>query len=225
MVGNAVLIISDNVNVYQPIQTLLQNKELKVYVVSAEPDKFEDYIRHPHALAIVDASLGEDNLQDILKEIRQEDKAPILVLYDGSEPVDRLTLFQAGATVFMEQTAAPQEQSAQAQALIDIYCGDTRERLIFGDNLIIVPASRLVILNGERLKLTHREYQLLRYLADHDQTVVSREEIYKAVWGGEYYSEDAVKSCVRVLREKLRPAGRELIETVRGIGYRFSGND
>ena len=125
----------------------------------------------------------------------------------------------------MEQTAAPQEQSAQAQALIDIYCGDTRERLIFGDNLIIVPASRLVILNGERLKLTHREYQLLRYLADHDQTVVSREEIYKAVWGGEYYSEDAVKSCVRVLREKLRPAGRELIETVRGIGYRFSGND
>lgn len=225
MVGKAVLIISDNVNVYQPIQTLLQNKELKVYVVSAEPDKFEDYIRHPRALAIVDASLDRNDLQDLLKVIRREDNAPILVLYDGSEPVDRLTLFQAGATVFMEQTAAPQEQSAQAQALIDIYCGDTRERLIFGDNLIIVPASRLVILNGERLKLTHREYQLLRYLADHDQTVVSREEIYKAVWGGEYYSEDAVKSCVRVLREKLRPAGRELIETVRGIGYRFSGND
>ena len=171
-----VTIISQNENISGPVHKLLLENGLDVKTSESFEDMFEEYIKKPHALTLIDAeSFGEDTLK-IVNYLHGAKSAPILVLLSETESIDRVELFRKGATVCMAADAPPQEQVAQAMALVRIYGAKDndkhRQTLAFGTSLVINPVYRMVVLNGEIVKLTRREFDLLYYMAGQNMRVL-----------------------------------------------------
>ncbi len=100
---------------------------------------------------------------------------------------------------------------------------DPSNRVTCGD-LVIDLATYEVTLAGMLVDLTFKEYELLRYLATHGRRVHSRRELLIRVWGDDYYGgARTVDVHIRRIRSKIEQGGREYIQTVRGVGYRFIG--
>lgn len=99
--------------------------------------------------------------------------------------------------------------------------------LAFGMDLIIDPIRHQATLKGEPMNLTRKEFDLLFHLASHAGQVLSREQLYSAVWNEDspYNVDESVKSHIKALRKKLIPSGKEYIKNEWGIGYRFSPED
>lgn len=179
---------------------------------------------------IVDADSHGENAQKMIRHLRGAKPAPILVLMTASYPGTRLEFLRMGATVCMDAETSPEEQAAQAKALIQIYGARDdnlhRKTLAFGTSLVINPIYHLVILNGEKVNLTRREFDLLYFMARHEMQVFTPEQLYRQLWSDEDDTQvgDTVKSAIKVLRKKLEPAGHEFIKNGWGTGYRFVGN-
>lgn len=223
-------IISRNTSDYLDLQGELKEADIDIYIVVSIEDIIERYISLPFVLAIIDARSYKDQTPKLIRQLYGAKPAPILVMITKSCSCDRLDLLRMGATVCMDMETSLAYQAAQAKALIQIYSARDdnlhRETLAFGSTLVINPIYRLVIHNGEKINLTRREFDLLYLLASHVDRVYTPEQLYKKLWRDEDDTQigETVKSCIKVLRRKLEPAGHEYIQNVWGIGYRFVEN-
>lgn len=230
MSQNKIAIISKKASRFISLQEKLKENSMDICTVSSIEDILEKYIHLPYTLAIVDADSYEGNTLKLVNCLRGAKATPILVMMTESCPCNRLELLRMGATVCMDAETAIEEQIAQAKALIQIYNARDdnlhRETLVFGSTLVINPIYRLVILNGEKINLTRREFDLLYLMARQDNQVFTPEQIYTQLWSDEDNSQigDTVKSCIKALRKKLEPVGHDYIQNVWGTGYRFVGN-
>lgn len=117
---------------------------------------------------------------------------------------------------------------AQANALIELYLESAEELgktipITFGTSLVIAPRYRQVLVRGTPVELTRIEFNLLYFMAKHPGQVFSRRELYNYVWN-DYYElgeDETVKSHIKALRKKFVGLGRDIIETVWAVGYRF----
>lgn len=155
---------------------------------------------------------------------------PILVLTDGKPVEDEIKFFSLGATVCVPKPVELRHFIAQSRTLVQFYMvSEYSEKrcytLSFGMELTIDPLHRQVVLNGNWLELTRKEFDVLYFLASYPGQVFTREQIYHNVWHNEadYNVDEAVKSSIKVLRKKLAQAPKEYIQNVRGVGYRFAG--
>lgn len=230
MIQNKVVLISENASSFISLLENLKINGMDAYTVSPFEDIFEKYLSLPFVLTIVDTdSFGQDTLK-LVSYLRGTNPAPIIVMMTESCLCNRLELLRMGATICMDAEASPEEQAAQVKALIQIYSAKDdsphRETLFFGTALVINPVYRIVILNGKRIKLTRREFDLLYLMARQDNRVFTSEQIYRHLWSNEDDAQigDTIKSSIKALRKKLKPAGHDYIQNVWGTGYRFVGN-
>ena len=224
-----VLVVDDDLNICREIKDALQDETTDVQYTLPAEKILPEYMRQPFCIVIMDISLTNVNGIALLETMRQAEPIPILVLSPVSNTADRVRLLQAGATTVLEKPCDISECLANAQSLMHIYLhSDFAERgcytLAFEMDLIIDPSCRKVILKGKELDLTRREFDLLYYLACRSGQVLSREQIYNAVWRSEadYNVDESVKSCIKTLRKKLMSSKGDYIQNVRGVGYRFS---
>jgi len=228
-VKKQVLVVDDDLNICREIKDALQDETTDVQYTLPAEKILPEYMRQPFCIVIMDISLTNVNGIALLETMRQAKPIPILVLSPVSNTADRVRLLQAGATTVLEKPCDISECLANAQSLMHIYLhSDFAERgcytLAFEMDLIIDPSCRKVILKGKELDLTRREFDLLYYLACRSGQVLSREQIYNAVWRSEadYNVDESVKSCIKTLRKKLMSSKGDYIQNVRGVGYRFS---
>lgn len=165
---------------------------------------------------------------EMLRIMSNTKHTPILALIPPLEKADKIALFHNGAVVCLDKATDVEICVAQAKALIQIYLEPTTEHesrdiILHGSELIINPRYRQVIVDGESLDLTRKEFDLLHYLARYQKQVFSRKQLYEQVW-----HDQATESCdetVRVhlstLRKKLMLMNKDLIKNVRGVGYCF----
>lgn len=165
-----VAIISKSTSAFIPLQKDLKENYMDVCAVSSIEDILEKYINLPYVLAIIDTNSFGENTLNLVSRMHGSKPAPVLVLMSESCPCNRLDLLRMGATVCMGADATPEEQAAQAKALIQVYNARDdslhQETLVFGSTLVINPIYRLVILNGERIDLSRREFGLLYLMAN-----------------------------------------------------------
>ena len=220
---NRVFIVSDRTELCEQIQSLLNKAGYQLSIVSPTQEYCASIIRSPHVLTVLDAAMPKECLLDLIHGIRSKRKSPILVLHDNMEPQDRNQLQQKGATAFLQKSELSDSLYEQVRGLVEVYLANDASQWLFQSGLQIIPSARLVLIQGERIRLSSMEFSLLRYFTEHYQQVVSRDELYQQVWKGspEMWGEDAVRSCIRDLRKKLRPSGRNYIQTVWGEGYIF----
>lgn len=224
---NKILMIGRNPKICAMIKHMLPAAFMECDIMAGFDEAFEPFLCRPYSIVILDATEWTDHTLRQIKVFRFAKALPIIVLYDHKRPEDRVALLKAGATSCIDSKLDFQECTAQVEALIKVHgtkeYSRCKKALVFGDALVIDPDYRAVLLNGELLKLSRLEFDLLYFLAGNERRVFSREELYTKVWGEHryYISDDPVKSCIKALRKKLKTDYHEYIQTEWGVGYKF----
>ncbi len=227
-----VLIIDDDLAVCKEIKYALQNETTDVYYALSARDGIEQFTQHRFCLVIMDILLSEVNGMELLKTIRQVKPIPVLVLSSKPGSEERIAALKTGAHGYVEKPYQLEECLAHAQSLMELYAQlHTSESrcytLAFGMDLIIDPTRRQATLKGELLNLTRKEFELLFCLASHVGQVLTREQLYSHVWSNENHFDvdESVRSHIKGLRKKLAPSGKNFVQTVWGVGYRFTTDE
>lgn len=176
---------------------------------------------HAPALVVLDLMLpGGDGLE-LCREIRSESELPVIMLTARAEETDRVVGLELGADDYVTKPFSPRELTARVRTVLRRAAPEPgRDGRLTFDGLEIDTSTREVHAGGEAIRLTAKEFDLLAFLARHPRQVFSRQQLMTAVWGYEAaFDTGTVTVHVRRLREKLDPGW---IETVWGVGYRFS---
>lgn len=179
-------------------------------------------------LLILDIMLpGEDGLSILkkLKENSKTEKLPVIMLTAKSEEYDKILGLDLGADDYISKPFSVLEFLSRVRALLRRCSYNENiikdENILEKDKLIINLDSREVIIDGELIDLTYKEYELLRYLFENKNIVVTRNMIMAEVWGYEYEGESRTLDVhIRSLRQKLKSYG-DIIHTVRNVGYKL----
>jgi DNA-binding response OmpR family regulator len=177
-------------------------------------------------LVILDIMLpGVDGLE-LCRWIRARSDLPVILLTARGEEADRIVGLELGADDYVTKPFSPRELAARVRTVLRRSTPDVgkAERLSF-DELDLDARTREVTCRGEALRLTAREFDLLWFLASHPKQVFSRDQLMDRVWGyAAALDTGTVTVHIRRLREKIEadPARPRFLQTVWGVGYRFS---
>ena len=154
-----------------------------------------------------------------LKEIKKENNIPVIVLSARKEEYDKLLGFDLGIDDYITKPFSPKEVMARIKAVLKR--NNMGENFTYKD-LVIDYMGHTVKINNEELKLTPKEYEILIYLVKNKGIAISREAILSKIWGYTAYCDDrTVDTHIKKLRNNLGEDYRDLITTVRNIGYKF----
>jgi DNA-binding response OmpR family regulator len=225
-----VLIIEDNHQVVRDVSFCLQVRYPEVVVVSvSEGQKGIDMVEiESPDLVMVDSSLPNVDVLELVSEIREFSDVPLIVLFEEGTEMDRARSLEMGADEYINKPFSPIELLARVKALLRRTqgVGFKPERLIsIGGELTINNDTHEVSLSaGRRVRLTPTEYHLLSELVRNNGKVLTHNTLLEKVWGAEdAFDHSCVKKYIYRLRSKLEPdaAKPQMLLTERGIGYKF----
>ena len=172
-------------------------------------------------LLIMDVMMPRMDGFSAVKEIRKHKDVPVIMLSARGEEYDKLFAFQLGADDYVTKPFSPRELMARVTAVAKRSgYGVEREKLKF-EGLEVDMAGRNVFVDGEKIALTPKEYELLFFLVKNKGIAMSREKLLYEVWGFDFYGDDrTVDTHVKTLRSALGEY-RKFIVTLRGLGYKF----
>ena len=226
-----IYVIEDDENIRELIKAALESYGYQIEAFEAAEPALESIVRDQPSLAIFDIMLpGMDGLSAI-EEIRKDPKIgnlPIIVLTAKDKEFDKVIGLDRGADDYMTKPFSVLELAARVRSQLRRESGrevKQPDSMKEGD-LTICPETREVYLRDQLIHLTLKEYELLKYLMENKSRVVTREQILNQIWGYEYEGESRTLDMhIRSLRQKLEDGNAEMIRTVRGVGYRFCGQE
>lgn len=172
-----------------------------------------------YSLIIMDIMMPNKDGYQACKEIKKFSDVPFIMLSARSEEYDKLIGFDLGIDDYVTKPFSPKELVARVKAVIKRSIGE--ESIYKFDGLVIDDKAHDVIIDGEKIYLTPKEYELLKYFVTNKNIALSREQLLTNVWGYDFYGNDrTIDTHVKTLRRNLNNYG-DLIKTVRGIGYKF----
>ncbi|MGJ8682132.1 phosphate regulon transcriptional regulator PhoB [Paraglaciecola sp.] len=163
----------------------------------------------------------------LAKKLKQQEYArdiPIIMLTAKGEEEDKIRGLESGADDYITKPFSPKELIARVKAVIRRVTPTSSEDAIEYKGLKLDPVSHRVTSNGEPIEMGPTEFKLLHFFMTHAERVYSREQLLNNVWGTNVYVEDrTVDVHIRRLRKALAVFSHEnMIQTVRGAGYRYS---
>jgi DNA-binding response OmpR family regulator len=171
------------------------------------------------ALIILDVMMPELSGWEVLKEIREHSDAPVIMLTAKAEDADQLKGFASGANDYVTKPFSPSVLMARVKSLLKRSGAGKSD---FGQWQLDAGARSLTV-EGEEKPLTPKEYDLLAFFIANNGIALSREKLLNAVWNYDFYGDvRTVDTHVKQLRAKLKD---DSIQTVRGLGYRFSAKE
>ena len=230
MSSKHILIIEDDAAIAEIERDFLEIEGFTTELVADGAQGLERALSGEHALIVLDLMLpGMDGLS-LCKQIRHRVDVPILMVTAKIEDMDKVRGLGLGADDYIAKPFSPAEFVARVKANLAQYerlkgCVDTAGAPLVYGALHIDAALHKVTLHGRELELTNKEFELLCYLAAHPERVFSKEALYDQLWGVDAYGDvKTVTVHINRLREKLEddPASPVYIQTLRGVGYRFS---
>ena len=221
-----VLVVDDEVQIRRFLRT---GFELNGFVVQ-EADSGTEAIRtstlRPIDLVIVDLGLPDMDGSEVVERIRSWSTVPIIVLSVRSSEAEKVHLLELGADDYVVKPFGMAELLARVRvALRRQSRAASGEPAVKVGPLTIDLAARAVMLNGQRLALTPKEYRLLQVLAQHAGNVVTHQHLLKEVWGTVHvHDTHYLRIFVRKLRQKIEPNPDlpRILVTELGVGYRLA---
>lgn len=170
-------------------------------------------------LVILDIMMPNMNGLEACEKIREVSQVPIIMLTAKSAERDELTGFNIGADEYITKPFSPSILVARVNALLKRSYSEVM--VIERGVLFIDQEQHEAKVRGEVVELSQTEYKLLCYLIDHENKVLSRDQILDSVWGYDYFGTDrTIDTHMNRLRVKLKDAGI-YVKTIRGYGYKF----
>lgn len=168
---------------------------------------------------VLDIMLGDVDGYTLLKRIKETNDCPVIFISAKNDLLDRVVGLELGSDDYLPKPFLPRELVIRVQRILQKKQAPPKDETLYLADYHIDTLGRMVEDAGTSIALTHKEWQLLLYLADNLGRVVSREQILRQVWGEDYYGSDrVVDDTVRRLRKKLP---RLPLETVYQLGYKL----
>lgn len=228
MIKRQVLIVMDDPENSQSLQVSLEHSAIEVDCADALSKALECAIKRSYCLLIIDLQMSHIGSTELVRIFRAARHTPILALSENLDAQEKLDLFHTGVDVFLEKPINVDICTVQANKLIRLYLESDKNLaksipIAFSTSLVIAPQYRQVLVQGTLIELTRIEFDLLYFMARHPGQVFSRRELYDYVWNDHYElgGDETMKSHIKALRKKFAGLGREIIETVWAVGYRF----
>lgn len=170
-------------------------------------------------LIILDIMMPKLDGFSVCKELKQK-RIPIIVLSARGEEYDKLMGFDLGIDDYVTKPFSPKELMARVKAVLKRTNEELNEKFIYQD-LVVDYSAHQVLIDGKEIALTPKEYDLLVYFIKNKNIAVSRENLLNQIWGYDFFGDDrTIDTHIKMLRNSLGRY-RDLIITVRGIGYKF----
>jgi DNA-binding response OmpR family regulator len=221
-----VLIVEDESVVREVVVKYLRREGFRT-LEAADGDTACDLVeREQPDLVVLDLMLPRKDGLAVCRWIRSRSEVPVIMLTARGEEADRIVGIELGADDYVTKPFSPRELAARVKTVLrrarrpELSDG----RLVF-DELEIDASTRDVLLSGNPLRLTAREFDLLWFLASHPRHVFSRDQLMDRVWGYDAAIDTGTVTVhMRRLRAKLEddPSRPRRLETVWGVGYRFT---
>ena len=174
-------------------------------------------------LVILDIMMPKLDGFSACKEIKKIQDVPIIMLSARGEEYDKLFGFELGIDDYIVKPFSPTELMARINVILARRHSSSQNKsdvLTFG-GLEINMAARTVTVDGKRVELTPKEYELLFYLIEHKNIALSRDKLLSDIWGYDFFGDDrTIDTHIKNLRNNLGPY-RDYIVTLRGVGYKF----
>jgi two-component system KDP operon response regulator KdpE len=227
--GSRLLIVDDEPQIVRALTPAMAAAGFDVESSSTGEDALARLAGQPSEAVILDLGLPDMDGKEVIQRVREWSDVPIIVLSARDLENEKIAALDFGADDFVNKPVGVGELLARIRAVMR---GRERRfgaqpRFQFGDLEINFPARRVMV-QGEEIRLTPREYQLLRILAGHAGQVVTHKQIITAVWGTDSNADaQFVRVLMAQLRQKLEanPSSPTLLLTEPGIGYRLSCED
>ena len=222
-----IYLVEDDDNIRELVEYTLDSTGLEAKGFST-PSKFWEAMKEltPN-LILLDIMLPEENGLSILEKIRTNPstkKLPVIMLTAKGSEIDKVKGFDLGADDYIPKPFGMMELIARIKALLRRTSDnelDEKTEYSVGP-LTVSLAKHRVMVNGEKITLTKKEFDMLCYLLKNKNLVLTRDQILNHIWGYSFDGESrTVDVHIRTLRKKLGDAGN-IIETIRGVGYRIS---
>ena len=225
-----ILVVDDDREIANAIEKLLSMEGYQVIKAYNGLEALDAMVSNSIQLILLDVMMPKlDGLSTTLK-IREDRNIPIIILSAKSEDSDKILGLSMGADDYVTKPYNPQELVARVKSQLRryIHLGDVgnvhRNSRIVIDGLCLDKDAKQVIVDGEPVKLTAKEYGILELLIENAGRVFSAEKIYERVWGERAYSvENTVMVHIRHIREKIEinPKEPKYLKVVWGIGYKI----
>ena len=225
-----ILIIEDDPNIAELELDYLKLNGYEANIESDGDKALKRALAGGYDAAIVDLMLPGKSGFEIIKEIRKNFEIPVIVVSARIEDIDKIRGLDCGADDYLTKPFSPAELLARVKSHISRYerlkGGNSPKDILSLKGLEINHSSHKVFVNNKEALLTTKEYDLLYFFASNPNIVFTKEHLFDAIWGQDYYGDLAtVPVHIQKIRKKIErdPSNPEYIETLWGTGYRFNG--
>jgi two-component system, OmpR family, response regulator VicR len=223
-----ILVVDDEKPIADILKFNLQKEGYEVFCAYDGVEALEKVEEVQPELILLDIMLPQKDGMEVCREVRKKYDMPIIMLTAKDSEIDKVLGLELGADDYVTKPFSTRELLARVKANLRRHQqaptaseeNETNEIQI--GSLVIHPDAYIVSKRGETIELTHREFELLHYLAKHIGQVMTREHLLQTVWGYDYFGDvRTVDVTVRRLREKIEdnPSHPTWIVTRRGVGY------
>ena len=221
-----ILVVEDEAPIREMLCFVLEQKGYE----TVEAEDFADglaKVREPYPeLIVLDWMMPGGSGIQFIKQLKQDEvtrQIPVVVLTARGEEEDKVRGLEAGADDYITKPFSPKELTARLHAVMRRVSPTSVDEVIEVQGLKLDPVSHRVSAEEKALDMGPTEFKLLHFFMTHPERVYSREQLLNNVWGTNVYVEDrTVDVHIRRLRKALGEAYENLVQTVRGTGYRFS---
>lgn len=217
-----ILLIEDEIKLARFVELELKYEGYTVDMSHNGREGFELFLKNSYNLILLDLMLPGFNGIEICRRIRKTSNIPIIILTAKDDVIDKVSGLDSGADDYITKPFAIEELLARMRvALKRESIPATSKNILLLDNLTMDTDLRVVKVEDNEIDLTKTEYDLLMYLMQNKNFVLTREQILNNVWGYEYLGEtNVVDVYIRYLRSKLdEQYDKKYIHTIRGVGY------
>lgn len=226
--ANKILIVDDEKPITDIIKYNLEKEGYETAIAFDGEAALEQVQEETPDLIILDLMLPKIDGLEVARQVRKTKDTPIIMLTAKDSELDKVLGLEMGADDYVTKPFSNRELVARVKANlrrqkvnVDNNNTEANSNIEVGD-LKILPEAYTVTKNNKEIELTHREFELLYYLAQHLGQVMTRENLLQTVWGYDYFGDvRTVDVTVRRLREKIEtdPSKPEYLITRRGVGY------
>ena len=223
-----IYLVEDDASIRELVVYALNNSGFQAVGFDTPSAFWQALAKQTPELILLDIMLPEEDGLQMLRRLRQSPvtrRTPVIMLTAKGSEYDKVIGLEAGADDYIPKPFGMMELIARVKALLRRADDRPADESYRAGCLTVCPERHLVEVEGRQVALTLKEFELLCMLLKNRNMVLTRDQLLNQIWGYSFDGENrTVDVHIRTLRQKLGPAG-DVIETVRGVGYKIGGDD
>ncbi len=216
-----ILIVDDEKLLRDVVKEYCLNDNYNVYEAENGLDALQVLEKENIDLIVLDIMMPKMDGYTFFKQMKEKENIPTIVLSARGEEYDKLLGFDLGIDDYLTKPFSPRELMARIKAILKRSNNLVEDNIFVYQGLKVDFKGRVLYIDNKEVYLTPKEFDLLTYFIKNPNTAITRDQLLNKVWGYDYFGDDrTIDSHIKILRNNLGKY-RDLIITIRGVGYKF----